>query len=883
MSRQPTPTGRPALDAATAALDGAHDDPAASAATASTLLEDHDDPAVRHLALWARGRARHEQGRFAEALDDLHAAARAATATGDRRAAARVAANRALTEYATGDVPAALASLASAEPALRGVEAGHLHLQRGIVLVHAGDLGAARSSFDRAHALLSAAGDDAAVARCLASRGVAATYLADFEQAARDLDAAVSAATATDQRLVAAGATHNLGYVRARQGDVAAALTLFARAAEAYRRLGSPARVVASLAQDRAEVLLEAGLAPEAVVAARQAVARHDAAGADTAATDARLLLAEAELAAGNAPAARETANAAAVRFESDGRRAWAARARYVALRSDLAAIDHRAVPPRPELLREATAVATVLAETGWRTEAIHARTVAGRIGLATGDPDSARRVLAPATEARTGGPVATRAQGWHATALLHLADGDPARARRAARRGLQVVDDHRSALAATELRAGAARHGVDLARVGLRLALGDRRAASVLEWTEHARARALAASLPRSAVDAGQGQLLAELRAAHADARADPGAPDTQHRIADLERRIREHDLRRRGEGRASAARPVDAPTLRARLDDEVFLSFTELDGELWSVVVTPARTRLRDLGPIAAIAATVERLRFACDRLARASTSRGIAAATASFEADRAHLDHLLGLASLPDAAVVVSPSATLRAVPWAALPSLVARPVTVTPSATVWSSGADERRAGRGTCAVAGPGLPAAVAEADDVGRLHHDARVLVGPEATVAAVVEAFARHDLLHLAAHGSFRSDNPSFSGVELADGPLTLVDLRDAPSAPSTMVLPGCHLAGARILDGDEPLGAVAGLVALGVRTVIAPTGALPDEATARIMVDLHERLARGDGPAHALAGATASALGAHDPRASAAAASLVATGRRH
>lgn len=883
LTRPPTAPGRSPLDDARDALAAAQDEPASSAATASELLDRHDDPEVRHLALWARGRARHEQGRFSEALGDLHESAAAAATAGDQAAWARVTANRALTEYALGDVAAALASLHEAEPVLRGADAGQLHLQRAIVLVHDGALGRARRSFDIAHALLRDAGDDAAVARCLASRGVAATYLGDFDAAAADLEAAAEAAAATGQRLVAAGAIHNLGYVRARQGDVPGALERFGQAADAYRSLGSPARVVASLDQDRAEVLLEAGLVPEAVAAARRAVIQHDAAGADTATTDARLLLAEAELAAGNAREARDTAAVAAARFSADGRTAWAARARYVGLRSELLDIDHQARPERPELLAEASALAELLASAGWAAESIHARTLAGRIGLATGNLDAVRAVLTPATAVRRSGPVALRVQGWHATALLRLAAGDRSGARRAARQGLRVVDEHRDALGGVELRAGAARHGADLARLGLRMALQDRRAGQVLAWTEHARARALAATLDPIPADEEQRRLLAALRAAHAHARAEPGAAEGRRTIADLERRLRERDLGRRSASTSTTPRPLDAPGVRANLDDEVFVSIVELDGTLWSVVSDARRTALHELGGATDVAYAVQQLRFACERLAHASTGRGIAAAFDSFQAARTLLDGRLGLAGLPDGPLVVSPSASTHGLPWAALPSLVGRPVTVTPSATVWASPSLDRGHGHGVCAVAGPDLPAATAEADDIGRLHPGARVLVGAEATVAATVEAFGTNELLHIAAHGSFRSDNPSFSGMQLADGPLTLLDLRSARSAPSTMVLPACHVAGTRLLEGDEPLGAVAGLVALGVRTVIAPLGAVPDAATAAIMADLHRRIAAGAEPTTAAAGATGAALASQDPRATAAGATLVVSGRRH
>jgi CHAT domain-containing protein len=252
------------------------------------------------------------------------------------------------------------------------------------------------------------------------------------------------------------------------------------------------------------------------------------------------------------------------------------------------------------------------------------------------------------------------------------------------------------------------------------------------------------------------------------------------------------------------------------------------------------------------------------------------------AAFDADRRALDRLLGLHDLPDGQVVLVPSASLNGAPWAALPSLAGRPVTVTPSATVWTTGRARPPGGDGACFVAGPDLPAAAAEVATAAACHPGAEILRGDDATVARVVTAFSSHRVLHVAAHGRFRSDSPLFSGLELADGALALFDLDGVPAAPEVVVLPACHLASSRLLPGEEPLGAVATLVRLGVGTVIAPAGVVADDATAGLMVDLHRHLVAGRAPADALAAASSVALDTADPTAVASAALFVATGRR-
>ncbi|MDP1804311.1 MAG: CHAT domain-containing protein, partial [Acidimicrobiales bacterium] len=158
------------------------------------------------------------------------------------------------------------------------------------------------------------------------------------------------------------------------------------------------------------------------------------------------------------------------------------------------------------------------------------------------------------------------------------------------------------------------------------------------------------------------------------------------------------------------------------------------------------------------------------------------------------------------------------------------------------------------------VAGPHLPGAAAEVTKLAELYADAHVLVGPDATAGNVLAAFERSDVVHLAAHGSFRSDSPLFSSVLLADGPLTVYDLERVHAAPTIVVLSACDAAAAVVRTGDELLGTATALLGLGVRSVVAPVLAIPDEATVGVMVAVHQRLRAGQPVGAALAGAVTS-----------------------
>jgi CHAT domain-containing protein len=156
--------------------------------------------------------------------------------------------------------------------------------------------------------------------------------------------------------------------------------------------------------------------------------------------------------------------------------------------------------------------------------------------------------------------------------------------------------------------------------------------------------------------------------------------------------------------------------------------------------------------------------------------------------------------------------------------------------------------------------GPDLPAAAAESRAVAALYDNVTRLGLREANVERVIEELGHVQLAHLVAHGDFRSDNPLFSSLSLADGPLTVYDLERASRLPAVVVLSACNAGIPGVRPGNETMGIVAGLLGAGVRTVVASAGLVPDSnATKRTMLEFHRRLAGGERPAAALAAAVA------------------------
>ncbi|MFW2339427.1 MAG: CHAT domain-containing protein, partial [Acidimicrobiia bacterium] len=198
-------------------------------------------------------------------------------------------------------------------------------------------------------------------------------------------------------------------------------------------------------------------------------------------------------------------------------------------------------------------------------------------------------------------------------------------------------------------------------------------------------------------------------------------------------------------------------------------------------------------------------------------------------------------------------ISPVGRLHAVPWSALPSLRGRPVSVIPSAAAWLR--DRPKGSSPPALVAGPGLDHARGEVKAVQGLWPGASVLAGKKATVTSVLDALNGASIAHLVAHGRFRTDNPMFTSLMLADGPLSLYDLEELEAPPETVVLSACEVGSSVVRLGDELLGMAAAFLEMGSKAVIAPLFPVSDAATRAVMEVVHDHLASGSTPATALA----------------------------
>ncbi|THA35207.1 CHAT domain-containing protein [Streptomyces sp. A1277] len=439
---------------------------------------------------------------------------------------------------------------------------------------------------------------------------------------------------------------------------------------------------------------------------------------------------------------------------------------------------------------------------------------------------------------------------------------------------GVELADLVRAAQPDPELRRRLQDEGAEVHELLVRYRLdgGDERAAFAV--TERLRSRTLLDSLSTAALRPPDGvppELLAEEAVLLSERTALERAPRTDwarmHTVRQELARLwsalaagqpagREH-----ADIRSGATVSADAALERLRGEQVVVASYGRLnDGRL--VVFT--------LDPRAGIGVTPvdadgdRLLRFVADNLGGAGQVREMAEDLPDlFQQVLGPLVAPLTDRLRPGDTALICPTGPLHHVPFQALspdggPLLLERnAVAYLPSVSLLRTlDGRSRPSGHGSVVVGDPGgdLPHAGDEARLLaGRL--GAEPLLGAAATRERVLASMARAEVLHAAWHASFRSDDPLGSGLVLADGLLTGLDiLRQQWHGVRLAVLSACETGLGDVGRTDEALGLSRSLLFAGVRSLVMSLWRVPDRSTAALMADFHDLTLAGEPPTGAL-----------------------------
>ena len=778
-------------------------DPSALVEHARSALESGPDTLVEVLAHWALGRAQFDLGRLSDAESSARRALGSIDETVDVGARSAVVLSSTVILAESGDVESGLAALDLLDVADDDVLAARVEVQRSYLHHHAGRLVEALAHLDRAEALFGTSGEPRDIHRILLHRGLVLLQQGRFDAAEADFVAAERLAADHEMTAAQAMGIGNRAVLYGRARRLAESVRAFDEAVDLYRSVGSPARMVALIEIDRAEVLMHSGLVGDAVAAAHLAVELVEPTGNRVLLGDARMLAARAELEAGVATA-RRSAEIAADVFEATGRSEMVLHARALSMHARLRAATSDTVD---ETMTEAGRFVDRFRGQGWHRQAddlvleqlrLAART--GRIGAMRADIETLR-VGASSTQR----DVAL--SGLLAEAFARRADGELYGALDAAKAGLGQLDEIVAEATTLEERSAVMRLGADLSRLIIDVAveLGD--ADTVLAAAEGTRARALHDELSER----------------------------ERHRPLTEDGALR---LRRE---------------LMARLGRRTLIEWVVADGRVLAVVVDASGLRMLDVASVHEVERARDRVLVQLDVAAADPDGPSARAERAIALLDRLLLEPL----KLPDdGGIVIVPVDLLHGVPWSGMTTLARRPFALTPNAQLWLEA--DRRAGsaaRTAALVVGPGVAGAEAERAAVQRCHPAAAIASGAGATAAALSSMLSGDGMVHVAAHGRFRSDRPLLSTLRLDEGEVTLYEAVPRRVASRLVLLSSCEGGAQGVSDGAEVLGLGAVLLARGAATVIAPLTAVRDLECGHFVAEVHEELAGGETAACALA----------------------------
>ncbi len=713
----------------------------------------------------------------------------------------------------------------------------------------------------------------------LADIGLAGALLAlgDFDEAGRIYARAAMRAANKGLALQQALADDGLGLLHLARGGWRQALTAFESARRRYETLALPQyRAVAE--RQLADVYLELRLLPEALAMAEAAVATFH--GLNLAVEEAWALKQRGlALALLGQAGADDSLAAAATLFATQGNgygqaTVALARAELALLQGDAAAAAH------------AAAAAQGFSAAGQASAQLRAEVVCAEASLAAGEAASARAAFGTTlAAARALQVAAVEVRCLSGLGEVALAGGDTAAATAEFEAAIELFENQRAALPDDALRS--AFLGGHLrpyqARLHMALATGD--AVAVLVQLDRCRARALderqAEGTDRAADDDGLRAVRERVNwlQRRVQRLQDEGGA---WQALDEERRQREHELLERARRRRLGSEPgagvapvaaLDVAALQAALLPGDAVVAYGADGQrCFACVVTRAGVAMCELpGRWSDVSDAVLAFRFQADALRHGSAAlqRHMGTLQARAEA-RLRAIHALvwaPLAGLLGATrrVVIVPHGVLAEVPFAALsagagplfsPLCDSLAVSLAPS--VRAAHRDlARQPAKPRCVRAfgeSQRLPHAATEASFVAGLFAGGQAFVGSAATLPALQAQAQGADVLHLACHAEFRSDNPRFSALHLADAPLT-VDLAEAlPLAGSTVVLSACETGRAEASAGDEHLGLVRGFLVAGAARVLASLWPVDDAVTAAFMGCFYRALAAGSSTSDAL-----------------------------
>lgn len=317
--------------------------------------------------------------------------------------------------------------------------------------------------------------------------------------------------------------------------------------------------------------------------------------------------------------------------------------------------------------------------------------------------------------------------------------------------------------------------------------------------------------------------------------------------------------------------ARQIPMQTVRSVLsENEAIVEYFFLSGRILAAVLTRHSLQIVPLGAMAPVGESLRLLRFQLGKFHLPVLSE--AATEHSYRATIGHLGKLYReliapvLPQVRASHLTFVPHGMLHYLPFHALHDgeqflIDSHTVSYAPSASVYAAcqlRKSPEAAGALVLAVPDAQAPLIQSEAELVRQTVSNSELFVGAAVSHELLFQKAPQKRLIHIATHGSFRPDNPMFSGIRLGDGYLYLYELYQLRLSADLVTFSGCATGLSTIAEGDELLGLVRGALYAGARSLLLSLWDVHDGSTTQFMAHFYRALAAGQSKADALAGAS-------------------------
>ncbi len=414
--------------------------------------------------------------------------------------------------------------------------------------------------------------------------------------------------------------------------------------------------------------------------------------------------------------------------------------------------------------------------------------------------------------------------------------------------------------------------------------AAGDRSAAEAFSCIEAAKSRSMSEMIFRSGQslpmgETGQSNLVRRIRDLREDLNwyyhrielEQLGAENnSEHRIARLQEQAQAHEKELLRTLRELPAQERENATLESPTDFSLsylqsclpahaaLVEYYSTGDRLIAVVVTQTKMEIVSVSVLSRILNFLQLLRFQLSKF-RMGTAYADRFVQPMQRATESHLELLYNELIAPIRSLL-APYTHLIFVPHGALHFLPFHAlrhsdrylcddfsISYAPSATIFAL-CGEKKANPISrpliFGIADQNAPEIDAEVKAVAEILPGSELLVGEQASGAALRGRGPNIGLLHIATHGIYRQDNPMFSGIRLGDGYLYLYDLYQMRIPARLVTLSGCATGMNVVAEGDELLGLQRGLFCAGASTLLLSLWDVHDATTAELMSSFYSHL---------------------------------------